>query len=497
MPQFIFAYFCYSIDFLVLFLRNISTGSKPCSLQLPHSRRRPAANKTIFATEHQGMSQRTKATTTRAVSKEEASAAVDNFAELLKRSSKDYGLAMSAAEVKTRILEWLDRTECFDAEAILIVSKVYGIMTKDKRGNAKSFNETLHFMRRCADFRETVMRNKRDTATERVLDADDVSACYRACGQDLLQNDLFPNQLKDRKYQLRWDDSGDPILTSFQTSFVGNILRKRLGDKKLAFHIWQHGLPKLIAPPLLQSRAPSPTKALEQCCHWYTAFGQSLAAYEASPALPEQRALGGTCKGWKLDQDQDTRRKLLAVAKTALAEGRKLANAMGVGKRKWNEMTPDEQKNLEEYETRKSTKAIDDLKIAPPDKFRSEARLQSVLEKGSTVRATEHPKKRQPTRWNTPQGTERATERPGMNIIFVNIDWKRSRHESDAAERRNLQQLAGTVDSIVSQLRPAVVCFCEFGEVAQPLYAAHVEVLKNEVQENWRQAVRWRNVNAT
>ena len=41
------------------------------------------------------------------------------------------------------------------------------------------------------------------------------------------------------------------------------------------------------------------------------------------------------------DQDQDTRRKLLAVAKTAFA------NARDVGKRKWNEMTPDEQKKLE------------------------------------------------------------------------------------------------------------------------------------------------------
>ncbi|MCS5579249.1 MAG: hypothetical protein NZ837_01780 [Gammaproteobacteria bacterium] len=355
------------------------------------------------------MSQGTKATTTRAVSDEEADAAVENFAELLKRSSEGYGLAMSAAKIKRRILKWLDRTECCDAEAeaILIVSKVYGIMTKDKLGNAKSFAATLHFMRRCADVRETVMRNKRDTATERVLDADDVSACYRACGQDLLQNDLRPHQLKDRRYQLRWDDSGDATLTPFQLSFVGNILRKRLGDKKLAFHIWQHGLPKLIAPPLLQSRAPSPTKALEQCCHWYTAFGQSLAAYEASPALPEQRALGGTCKGRKLNQKQDTRRKLFAVAKTAHAEGRKLAHARDVGKRKWNEMTPDEQKNLEEYETRKSTKAIDDLKIALPEKFRSEARLQSVLEKGSTAGATEHAKKRRRVTTSAPSSGSR------------------------------------------------------------------------------------------
>ena len=109
----------------------------------------------------------------------------------------------------------------------------------------------------------------------------------------------------------------------------------------MAFHIWQHGLPELIEAPLLQSRAPSPTTALEECCHWYAAFGRSLATYEASPALPVQRALGGTCKGGKLDHDQETRRKLLAVAKRALALGRKLANVRDVGKRKIEDMTPD------------------------------------------------------------------------------------------------------------------------------------------------------------
>ena len=115
------------------------------------------------------MSQGTKATTTRAVSDEEADAAVENFAELLKRSSEGYGLAMSAAKIKKRIWKWLDRTKCcdFEKEAILIVSKVYGIMTKDKLGNAKSFDETLHWMRRCAEFLEN--------------DAEQTRHCYRAC----------------------------------------------------------------------------------------------------------------------------------------------------------------------------------------------------------------------------------------------------------------------------------------------------------------------------
>ena len=120
-----------------------------------------------------------------------------------------------------------------------------------------------------------------------------------------------------------------------------------------------------------------------------------MVTYEASPALPVQRALGGTCKGVKLDADQETRRKWLAAAKTNLATGMKLANARDDGKRKFEDMTPDEQEILEQYETGNSTREVEDfLKIAPPEKFRSEAMLQSVPEKESTVGASEHAKKR-------------------------------------------------------------------------------------------------------
>jgi len=52
------------------------------------------------------------------------------------------------------------------------------------------------------------------------------------------------------------------------------------------------------------------------------------------------------------DQDQDTRRKLLAVPK------RPLANARDVGKRKWNEMTPDEQQILENMKQAKAQKPL-------------------------------------------------------------------------------------------------------------------------------------------
>ena len=222
---------------------------------------------------------------------------IDYLIELLVRSSRNYASAKPKDEVRTITLDFVcsicnAEESMFDQESLRALSKVFGVMTKDKLGNAKDFNETLRFMRRCAEFR--------DNATERVSNEVDVAACYCALGHDLLQNDLLPHQRKDKVYHLRWNDSGDAILTSFHRTFVDNILRKRLGDKKLAFHIWQHGLPRLIDAPLVLNRDGTLTKAIEECCHWYASFARGMATYEASTELRTQRALGGTHKGKKL-----------------------------------------------------------------------------------------------------------------------------------------------------------------------------------------------------
>ena len=57
----------------------------------------------------------------------------------------------------------------------------------------------------------------------------------------------------------------------------------------------------------------------------------------------------------------------------------------------------------------------------------------------------------------------------GANIIFINIDWKRSRHDNPASARRNLTKLANTTSSIVTNMKPAVICCCEAGQVMSPM----------------------------
>jgi hypothetical protein len=125
-----------------------------------------------------------------------------------------------------------------------------------KDGSPKDANATLTFMRRSAKIREELRATSSDwttegvessdNATERVeLDEDEVSWCYQRFGRILLTDDLLPHQKRDNRYCLRNNFEGDTYLSTFQRSFTDSMLRKFLGDKRVAFLIWQHGIPSI------------------------------------------------------------------------------------------------------------------------------------------------------------------------------------------------------------------------------------------------------------
>ncbi len=76
----------------------------------------------------------------------------------------------------------------------------------------------------------------------------------------------------------------------------------------------------------------------------------------------------------------------------------------------------------------------------------------------------------------------------GLAIVYVNVDWKLTRHASDDAERRNLEVLKRTVKSIVTQMKPALICFCEVGEVRRPLPEIFILRLQDAIENAWREA---------
>ena len=126
------------------------------------------------------------------------------------------------------------------------LSQLIDIMTTNRDGSQKDPNDTLAFMRRCAKIRDEIRPTWGDNATERVeLDGNSVSVCYQRFGRMLLANDLLPDQKQDKRYRLRNNFDGDTHLSSVQRSFTDNMLRKFLGDKRVAFLIWQHGIPSV------------------------------------------------------------------------------------------------------------------------------------------------------------------------------------------------------------------------------------------------------------
>ena len=62
-----------------------------------------------------------------------------------------------------------------------------------------------------------------------------------------------------------------------------------------------------------------------------------------------------------------------------------------------------------------------------------------------------------------------------VNVIFVNIDWKKAWHNTEKSIRHNMKILHDTIAGIVRQMTPAVLCMCEVGTASDLLIEAHMQ----------------------
>jgi len=67
------------------------------------------------------------------------------------------------------------------------------------------------------------------------------------------------------------------------------------------------------------------------------------------------------------------------------------------------------------------------------------------------------------------------------NIVFINIDWKESRHDTEKSTKRNLKILGNTIQDVVRKMKHAMLCITEVGVVAQPLTGPHMEQVRDQV----------------
>ena len=263
------------------------------------------------------------------------------------------------------------------------LSKVIDIMMVHKDGSPKDPNETLRFMRRCARMRKDVLFTARDNATERVeLTEAEVSLCYQRFGRYLITHDLLEHQKKDHRYRLRNKHEGDTHLSTFQRSFVDNMLRKILGDKRVAFLIWQYGLPSIVATRHAHAGGLSSKfdtgmlqSSLEECLRWYVSFANDIVTYKTQEGFACQ--LSASSLDTEERQRQQTRRLALQKAREAVRLGATLAGQRDGSKRSYDDMDEAEQKTLEDYDTGRTKKAKQGLTTPKLKPFRGKLALKS------------------------------------------------------------------------------------------------------------------------
>ena len=126
-------------------------------------------------------------------------------------------------------------------------------MTRDIRGVPKD-HSFVDWCKRIAMY-STVSTAASSAATEHAED----DGAFRKLAKYFFTHELTPKQKGDPAYWLREDKS----VTTKQRSLINNVLRKNLGDSRVAYYIFQHGVPTLLDPPR-QRRRPDCYRALLQ-----------------------------------------------------------------------------------------------------------------------------------------------------------------------------------------------------------------------------------------
>ena len=224
-------------------------------------------------------------------------------------------------------------------------------------------------MRQCERARQAVIETTGRPATEQLhLDKKNVSACLRHFALDYLQNDLLPHQEDDPAYAIKWKDNGTWSFTSPQRSFINNMLRTNLGKSKVAFRIWELGLPKIASESvqwvtdecLLQS-------SMDDCLHWFVCLAKDLVKRTAHSDYQVHLDLSSLTPS----DAQIRRREQLQQAQQRLHEGKRLATLFHSKKRTYDEMSPSEQQLWEDFDTGKCVKNVRAKQVERLQPFRS------------------------------------------------------------------------------------------------------------------------------
>ena len=213
--------------------------------------------------------------------------------------------------------------------------KIWDVVNYDKQGVRKEHS----FVDWC---RRIALHRTEGTATNSA--ATEHNDPYKRMVKDIFANDVTPQHKKFSKYKLREGAS----ITLEQRSLVNVILRKHLGDARIAFFILAHGIPTALDAPRdtqsLEREAIEPM--LGEVMIWHSRLLRGLVMRQDDPNTIIERKLSDlNQRDWQAER---------RIRKLALQQG--IRDAKG---KRLHQMSATEQRVLEENETGKLQKHHD------------------------------------------------------------------------------------------------------------------------------------------
>ena len=224
------------------------------------------------------------------------------------------------ALVQQKTMEWRitnKRADLFDWEALKMHKKLWDCMRRDKYGVERE----LEFREWCTKIQRRANEAKAAAKSTQTPLNNVVNDFCKRIWCDLLTNVLTPDQREHDKFQIRRNSRTDEItFRKGQRSWVHSKLRERLGDAKVGYYIFHHGIPDILNMDIMSSLEESGVPSDETLLHlldellrWQSAMLSSLVDHKNH--FQEQRArdkaetIKTYCMGKALATERDNRKR--------------------------------------------------------------------------------------------------------------------------------------------------------------------------------------------
>jgi len=68
------------------------------------------------------------------------------------------------------------------------------------------------------------------------------------------------------------------------------------------------------------------------------------------------------------------------------------------------------------------------------------------------------------------------------NMVYLKVDWERSRNDTNQALKRNMDKVANTIEGVVRNMKPTMICFCGIGALS----LAQIQEVANRIKAAWQ-----------